>query len=83
MKVLDKKQYENLREEGARLIGRIISYDSIWAPIYFMVSPEQQNLSPEEILDALFLIHPPISGQFDVIRHWAKNEVVTINYEKQ
>lgn len=82
MKELNQIEYENLREEGARLIGRVIPYDSSSGTIYYMVSPEQDNFCATEILDTLFLIHAPLRGQFDVIRHWTTPEVVTINYNE-
>lgn len=82
MKVLNKIEYENLREEGARLIGRVIPYDSSLGTIYYMVTPDQDNFCATEILDTLFLTHAPLRGQFDVIRHWATPEVVTVNYRE-
>lgn len=82
MKELSQIEYENLRGEGARLIGRIIPYDSSVGTIYYMVSPNQDNLCATEILDTLFLTHAPLRGQFDVIRHWTTPEVVTINYKE-
>ena len=80
MKVLNQIEYENLRASGARLIGRVIPYDPSAGVIYYMVPPEQQNFCATEILDTLFLIHAPLRGQFDVIRHWTTPEVVTIKY---
>ena len=80
MKELNQIQYENLRNEGARLIGRVIPYDPSLGTIYYMVSPDQSNFCATEILDTLFLTHAPLRGQFDVIRHWTTPEVVTINY---
>lgn len=83
MRELTQIEYENLREEGARLIGRVIPYDSSLGTIYYMVSPDQDNFCATEILDTLFLTHAPLRGQFDVIRHWTTPEVVTINYNEQ
>lgn len=82
MKELTLIEYENLRGSGARLLGRVIPYDSSAGVIYYMVSPDQQNFCATEILDTLSLTHAPIRGQFDVIRHWTTPEVVTINYNE-
>lgn len=82
MRILNQTEYENLRGEGARLIGRVIPYDSSEGTIYYMLSPDQENLCATEILDTLFLAHAPLRGQFDVIRHWTTPEVVTINYNE-
>lgn len=82
MKVLSQIEYENLREKRARLIGRVIPHDSSLGTIYYMVSPDQDNFCATEILDTLFLVHAPLRGQFDVIRHWTTPEVVTINYNE-
>ena len=43
MKEIGIKEYENLRERGARLVGRVIPYDSSLPVIYFTVDPDQQN----------------------------------------
>ena len=75
-------EYENLRESGARLIGRVIPYDSTMGVIYYMVSPDQQNFCATEILDTLSLANKSLYGQFDVIRHWTTPEVTTINYNE-
>lgn len=82
MKELNRIEYENLRKKGARLIGRVIPYDSSLGTIYYMVAPDQSNFCATEILDTLSLAHAPFCGQFDVIRHWTTPEVVTINYNK-
>ncbi len=82
MKELNQIEYENLREEGARLIGRVIPYDSSLGTIYYMVSPDQENFCATEILDTLLLTHPHLRGQFDVIRHWTIPEIVTIKYNE-
>ncbi|ROS79320.1 hypothetical protein EEL35_13030 [Muribaculaceae bacterium Isolate-042 (Harlan)] len=83
MKELNQIEYENLRESGARLIGRVIPYDSTIGVMYYMVSPDQQNFCANEILDTLFQIHAPLQGQFDVIRHWTTPAVVTISYNQK
>lgn len=82
MKELNQIEYENLREEGARLIGRVIPYDPSSGTIYYMVSPDQEKFSATEILDTLLLTHPQLRGQFDVIRHWTIPEIVTIKYNE-
>ena len=82
MKEIGIKEYENLRERGARLVGRVIPYDSNLPVVYFTVEPEQQNLSSTAILDTLLLTHAHLRGQFDVIRHWATPEIVTIKYRE-
>ncbi len=80
MKELNQIEYENLRESGARLIGRVIPYNPSLGVIYYMISPDQQKFCATEILDTLFLTHALLRGQFDVIRHWTTPEIVTINY---
>ena len=80
MKEIDIKEYENLRKRGVRLVGRVIPYDSNLPVIYFTVGPEQQNLGPTAILDTLLLTHEHLRGQFDVIRHWATPEIVTVKF---
>lgn len=82
MKEIGIREYENLRERGVRLLGRVIPYDSGIEVIYFMVSPEQQTYGVAGILDTLLLTHPNLHGQFDVIRHWTSPEVVTTNYRE-
>lgn len=82
MKEIGIKEYENLRERGLRLLGRVIPYDSGIEVIYFMVSPEQQNYSVTAILETLLLNHPNLQGQFDVVRHWTCPEIVTTNFFK-
>lgn len=83
MKEIGVREYENLREREVRLIGRVVPYDSGIEVIYFIVSPEQQNIGAKAILDELHLTHPSLKGQIDVIRHWAPQEVVTVNYQGQ
>jgi|GEM_PF-1554367 len=83
MKELKQIEYENLREKGVRLIGRVIPHDSSSDTIYYMVSPEQDNFCATEILDTLSLTHVPLRGQFDVIRHWTTPEILTINYNEK
>jgi len=82
MKEIGVREYENLRERGVRLLGRVIPYDSGIEVIYFMLPSEQQAFGAKAILDTLLLTHPNLKGQFDVIRHWASPEVVTINYRE-
>ncbi|WP_289857722.1 hypothetical protein [uncultured Muribaculum sp.] len=83
MKEIGIKEYENLRERGARLVGRVIPYDSSLPVIYFTVDPDQQNFGSTAILDTLLLTHKELCGQFDVIRHWATPEIVTVKYKEQ
>ncbi len=80
MKEINIKEYENLRERGTRLLGRVIPYDAGCEVIYFIVAPDQQNFGANAILDTLLLTHPHLRGQFDVIRHWTTPEVVTVTY---
>lgn len=80
MKEIGIKEYENLRERGARLVGRVIPYDSNLPVIYFTVAPEQQNLSSIAVLETLLLTHEHLRGQFDVVRHWASPEIVTVKF---
>lgn len=76
------KEYENLRERGARLVGRVIPYDTNQPVVYFTIDPEQQNLGSIAILDTLLLTHEHLRGQFDVIRHWATPEIITVKYRE-
>ena len=80
MKEIGIKEYENLRERGARLVGRVVPYDSNLPVIYFTVAPEQQNFGSTAILETLLLTHEHLRGQFDVIRHWATPEIVTVKF---
>lgn len=82
MKEIGLKEYENLRERGARLVGRIIPYDSGQPVIYFTVDPNQQSIGAEAILDTLLLTHETLHGQFDVIRHWTSPEIVSVKYRE-
>lgn len=82
MKEINIKEYENLRERGTRLLGRVIPYDSSIEVIYFIVAPDQQNFGASAILETLLLTHPHLRGQFDVIRHWTTPEVVTVTYRE-
>jgi hypothetical protein len=82
MKEINIKEYENLRERGTMLVGRIIPYDSSQPVIYFTVDPTQQNFCSTAILDTLLQTHENLHGQFDVIRHWTTPEIVTVKYRE-
>lgn len=83
MKEINLKDYENLRERQARLVGRIIPYESTQPVIYFTVNPDQQGLNAISIIEKLLLTHPYLKGQFDVIRHWTTPEIVTVKFRDE
>lgn len=79
MKIINDNEFENLKEEGARLIGKIIPYDLTEYPvIYFYVSPEEENLPTKEMVKTVYGNQNEVKGQFDVIRNWSTIQVVTI-----
>lgn len=80
MKEITQDEYEKLRGNGFRLIGRIQSHSKNAAPIFYQIKESQKGFSATEILDTLVLTHSELKGTFDVFRHWASPDVKTINY---
>mgnify|MGYP001783644111 FL=1 len=81
MKELTQAEYETLREQGEKLIGRVYPHAKPREIIYYQIAEDQKDFSCTEVLDTLLLTHREIvPGRYDVFRHWADPEVKSINY---
>lgn len=81
MKELTQAEYEELREQGEELIGRVYPYDRPDEILYYQITEDQMGFSSTEVLDTLLLTHLEIvSGRYEVFRHWAYPEVKIIDY---
>ena len=81
MKELTQAEYETLREQGEKLIGRVYPHAKSREIIYYQIAEDQKDFSCTEVLDTLLLTHREIvPGRYDVFRHWADPEVKSINY---
>lgn len=81
MKELTQAEYETLREQGEKLIGRVYPHVNPHEIIYYQITEDQKDFSCTEVLDTLLLTHREIiPGRYDVFRHWADPEVKSINY---
>lgn len=82
MKEITQTEYEQLRGQGEKLIGRIYPHDKFGEIIYYRISEDRMGYSCTEVLDTLLLTHREIvPGRYEVFRHWAQPEVKTINYK--
>ena len=81
MKILEQKEYEQLRERGYKFIGRIHKGKNS-SPIYFKIEESKRDFSCTEILDTISLVSRDItSGKYIVIRHWCFPEEKNITYQ--
>lgn len=81
MKEITQEEYEKLRGNGVRLIGRVQSHSRNTSPIFYQIEEKQKGFCATEILDTLTLTHCELKGKFDVFRHWASPDVDTIDYK--